>query len=379
VRGKTNKLRGNAMRAAILRKGEIVVDDLPEPKPGKGQVLVKTLACGICGTDLHARVHADLMNTSLKHVPWRKTMDLSKDIVFGHEFCGEIIAYGPDTPQRLEPGTRVVSVPRTIVDGRIEGVGYSDRNVGGYAEKMLLGEPFLLPVPDGLSSAHASLCEPLAVGVHAVEKARMIDGEVPLVIGCGPVGLAVIAALRLKRKSVKLGPIIASDFSPKRREIARVMGADVVVDPAVQSPYAVWSEHAKLTPEEIAKRPPSPVTGPATVRPQVVFECVGVPGMIQSVFEGAAQDARVVVVGVSMEADRQEPLIAIFKELSLQYVFGYNVDEFAIALKLLADGDVDGNALVTGTVGLDGVAEAFTALAKPQQHIKIVIEPGKTK
>ena len=365
------------MRAAILRKGNIVVDTLPDPKPGPGQVLVKTLACGICGSDLHARLYADLMNKSLAHVPWRKSMDLSKDIVFGHEFCAEVIENGPGTEGRFKPGARVTSLPRTVVDGRVEGVGYSDRNVGGYAERMLLGERFLLEVPNGLASEHAALSEPLAVGVHAVAKARLRDGEVPLVIGCGPVGLAVIAALRLKRKTVKLGPIIASDFSPKRREIAAIMGADVVVDPAKESPYKSWEAQAKLSPEEAAKVPPSAVTGPATVRPQVIFECVGVPGMIQNIFQGAAQDARVVVVGVSMETDRQEPLIAIFKELNLQYVFAYTADEFAVALKLLADGDVDGSALITSRVGLDGVAAAFDELAKPQSQIKVMIEPWR--
>jgi threonine dehydrogenase-like Zn-dependent dehydrogenase len=365
------------MRAAILRKGTIVVDTLPDPSPGAGQVLVKTMACGICGTDLHARLHADLMNKSLAHVPWRKSMDLSKDIVFGHEFCGEVIENGPGTEGRFKPGTRVTSVPRTMVDGRIEGVGYSDRNPGGYAERMLLGERFLLEIPNGLASEHAALSEPLAVGVHAVEKARMQDGEVPLVIGCGPVGLAVIAALRLKRKSVQFGPIIASDFSPKRREIAQIMGADIVIDPQKTSPYSTWESYAKLSPEAAAALPISPVTGPATARPQVVFECVGVPGMIQNVFQGAAQDSRIIVVGVSMETDYQEPLIAIFKELHLQYVLGYTVDEFATALRLLGDGDVDGSVLVTGKVGLDGVAAAFDELAKPQQHIKIMIEPWR--
>lgn len=364
------------MRAAILRKGNIVVDTLPDPKPGAGQVLVKTLACGICGSDLHARLYADLMNKSLAHVPWRKGMDLSKDIVFGHEFCAEVIENGPGTQGRFKPGTRVTSVPRTVVDGRVEGVGYSDRNTGGYAERMLLAERFLLEVPNGLSNESASLCEPLAVGIHAVAKARLQDGDVPLVIGCGPIGLAVIAALRLARKTKKLGPIVASDFSPKRREIATIMGADVVVDPAATSPYSTWESYARLSPEEAAKLPPSPVTGPATVRPQVIFECVGVPGMIQNVFQGAAQDARVVIVGVCMEEDRQQPLLAIFKELSVQYVLAYTVDEFAVALKLLADGDVDGSALITGTIGLDGVAAAFEDLAKPQQHIKVVIDPS---
>lgn len=365
------------MRAAILRKGNIVVDTLPDPKPGAGQVLVKTLACGICGSDLHARLYADLMNKSLSHVPWRKAMDLSKDIVFGHEFCAEVIENGPGTEGRFKPGTRVTSVPRTVVDGRVESVGYSDRNVGAYAERMLLGERFLLEVPNGLASEYAALAEPLAVGVHAVAKARLQDGEVPLVIGCGPIGLAVIAALKLARKSVKLGPIIASDFSPNRREIARVMGADVVVDPAKDSPYTTWEHHARISPEEAAKLPISPVTGPASARPQVIFECVGVPGMIQNIFQGAAQDARVIVVGVCMESDRQDPLLAIFKELSLQYVLAYTVDEFAVALKLLADGDVDGSALITSRIGLDGVAAAFDELAKPQSQIKVMIEPWR--
>jgi threonine dehydrogenase-like Zn-dependent dehydrogenase len=317
------------------------------------------------------------MNKSLEHVPWRQGMDLSKDIVFGHEFCAEVLENGPGTQGRFKPGARVTSVPRTVVDGRVEGVGYSDRNVGGYGERMLLGERFLLEVPNGLASEHAALSEPLAIGVHAVAKARLRDGEVPLVIGCGPVGLAVIAALKLKRKSVKLGPIVASDFSPKRREIAAIMGADVIVDPAENSPYATWESYARLSPEEAAALPVSPVTGPATVRPQVIFECVGVPGMIQNVFQGAAQDARVIVVGVSMETDRQEPLIAIFKELNLQYVLGYTVDEFAVALKLLADGDVDGSAFITSKVGLAGVAGAFDELAKPQSQIKIMIEPWR--
>lgn len=366
------------MRAAIFRKGEIVVDDLPEPTPSRGQVLTKTLACGICGSDLHARVHADRMNRALESVPWRKGMDLTRDVVFGHEYCCEILDHGLGCGKRLKVGTRVVSVPRLMVDGALEGIGYSNTNIGGYAERMVLGEGFLLEVPNGLSSPHAALTEPLAVGIHAVEKARIDGGEVPLVIGCGPVGLAVIAALRRKRKTVKLGPIVAADFSPKRRELAQRMGADIVVDPAAGSPYSAWAEHAALSPAEIAAAPPLVMTAASRLKPALIFECVGVPGIIQKVFEGAAQNARIVIVGVCMETDRQEPLLAIFKELNVQYVLGYTGDEFAQSLRLLADGDVDASALISGAVGLDGVAEGFKALANPEQHIKIMIDPGRT-
>src|SRR5215475_15584001 len=161
------------MRAAIFRKGEIVVGEVAEPKPGPGQVLVKTLACGICGTDLHARVHADKMIEMSKYLLWRKPMDLSRDVVFGHEFCCEVLDYGPGTERKLKPGTKVCSLPALITPEGISGIGYSNDNVGGYAERMLLSEPLLLEVPNGLPAEHAALTEPLAVGVHAVEKARL--------------------------------------------------------------------------------------------------------------------------------------------------------------------------------------------------------------
>ena len=360
------------MRAAIFRKGEIVVDSLAEPKPGPGQVLVKPLACGICGTDLHARLHAPKMVEMSRFVPWRKAMDLERDVVFGHEYCAEVLEYGPDCKATLGKGRRVVSVPRLIVDGRIEGIGYSNDNIGAYAERMLLSEQLLLPVPDHVSNELASLTEPLSIGIHAVAKARLDGDEVPLVIGCGPIGLAVIAAL----KGRGIGPIIASDYSPKRRELAARLGADVVVDPASTSPFKTWEEHAALTPEEIARQPYTIVPS-VPLKPSVIFECVGVPGVIQSIFEAAPQNARVVIVGVCMESDLQKPMFAIFKELSVQYVVGCTPEEFGQSLELIASGKVDAGAMITGTVGLDEVAGAFAELASPNRHTKIVVHPWR--
>jgi threonine dehydrogenase-like Zn-dependent dehydrogenase len=237
---------------------------------------------------------------------------------------------------------------------------------------MLLSEPLLLEVPNGLSAEHAALTEPLAVGVHAVAKANIRGGEVPLVIGCGPVGLAVIAALRIKG----LHPIIAADYSPARRARAGKMGADIVVDPARTQPYATWAEHAAMSPEEKAARPPFQMHLPA-LKPALIFECVGVPGLLQQVFEGAPRDARIVVVGVCMETDKSEPMLGIIKELNVQYVLGYTPEEFSASLRLLADGEVDAPALVTGKVGIDGVAQAFDDLANPEAHTKIIVEPWR--
>jgi 2-desacetyl-2-hydroxyethyl bacteriochlorophyllide A dehydrogenase len=339
------------MRAAIFRNGDIVVDTIPEPTPGVGQALVKTLACGICGSDLHAAKHAHRMVEVSKRIPGRVPMDLSRDIVFGHEFCCEVIDYGPQTEHALKPGTRVCAMPALLFPEGNKGIGYSNDFVGGYAERMVLAAPLLLEVRNGLPTEHAALTEPLAVGIHAVEKAALGGDEVPLVVGCGPVGLAVIAALRLKG----LRPIVAADFSPKRRELAAKMGADIVVDPAKEQPYAAL---------------------PAGKR-AAIFECVGVPGMIQQVFEAAPRDARVIVAGVCMEADRIEPLFAIFKELNLQFVLAYTPQEFAQALKLLAEGAVDAEALVTAKVGLEGVKAAFEELGNPERHTKILVEPWR--
>jgi len=97
------------MRAAIFRNGNIVADTIPDPVPAAGQVFVKTLACGICGSDLHIRKHAGRMADIVKHFPGRKPMDLARDVVLGHEFCCEVIDYGPSTQKRFKPGTRVCS------------------------------------------------------------------------------------------------------------------------------------------------------------------------------------------------------------------------------------------------------------------------------
>ncbi len=359
------------MRAAIFRGGEIVVDSLPEPVPGAGQVLVKSLACGICGSDLHARKHAHHMVRMAERVG-RKPMDLARDVVFGHEFCCEVLDYGPGTARRFKPGTKVCSLPALLMPAGIESIGYSNDNVGAYAERMLLSEPLLLEVPNGLSAAHAALTEPLAVGVHAVAKANIRGGEVPLVIGCGPVGLAVIAALKIKG----LSPIVASDYSPARRALAAKMGADIVVDPARTQPYTTWAEHAQMSAEEKAARPPLQAYLPA-LKPALIFECVGVPGLLQQVFEGAPRDARIVVVGVCMESDHSEPMLGIMKELNVQYVLGYTPDEFAWSLRLIAEGTVDAASLVTGSVGVGGVAQAFEDLANPEAHTKIIVEPWR--
>jgi threonine dehydrogenase-like Zn-dependent dehydrogenase len=361
------------MRAAVMRDRRLVVADLPVPEPGPGEVLVKTLACGICGSDLHALKHAEQFVAASRRAGSVFTMDLSRDVVMGHEFCAEIVEHGPGTRRTLPAGTRVCSRPGLIRPDGPRTVGYSNDTPGGYAEYMRLTEALLLPVPTGLSTEHAALTEPMAVGVHAVAKARLEPDDAPLVIGCGPVGLAVIAALRLAGAH----PIVAADFSARRRELAATLGADLVVDPARITPWQSWRETAVWRDASRAPALPPWIPGPP-LRPAVVFECVGVPGVLDQIMAAAPKGTRVVVVGVCMEADTIYPMLGISKELNLQFVLGYTPEEFAATLGHIADGAIPAAPLITGRVGVEGVAGAFEALASPEQHAKILVEPWRT-
>src|SRR6516164_214886 len=135
------------MRAAIFRNGGIVVDDLGDPTPSEGQVLVKSLCCGICGSDLHAAKHTPEFVDRSRRSGNRWAMDPERDVVFGHEFCCEVVDHGPGTDKRLKPGTLVCSMPMTIAGNTVHGIGYSNDIAGGFAQYMPLAERLLLEVP----------------------------------------------------------------------------------------------------------------------------------------------------------------------------------------------------------------------------------------
>ncbi|MCK9284612.1 MAG: zinc-binding dehydrogenase [Rhodocyclaceae bacterium] len=357
------------MKAAIRRGNALVVDLIGDPVPRAGEVLVKTLACGICGSDLHMLHHCEQFLPAMKKAGTTLfDFDTRQDVVFGHEFCAEVIDYGPQTQRTLKPGTRVCAPPLCVTAEGIEGVGYSNRYPGGFGEFMVLQEASLLPVEGGLPSDLAALTEPLSVAAHAVNLARLAGNEVPIVVGCGPIGLATILTLKARG----IGPVVASDFSPARRALAEALGADVVVDPAVDSPHKRWLDLA--APADYDPANPLAVLGLGPQpRPCVIFECVGVPGVIRRLMTDAPARSRIVVVGVCMEADTFEPLVGICKELELRFSFGYSGEEFAHTLRQLIDGRLDAGRLITGKVGVEGAAQAFEDLARADHHAKILI------
>ena len=340
------------MRAAVLRQGQLIVDEVDEPRPALGQVLVRTVACGICGSDLHFVKHGSRLIDLARESGLPAGVDLGRDVFMGHEFSAEVLEVGPDTVGP-PPGTVVTSLPVMLSLEGISQLAYSNDLPAGYSERMLLSAPFLLTVPNGLDPRHAALTEPMAVGLHAVNRSRVDQRESAIVLGCGPVGLAVIAALRLKG----VPTIVASDFSPTRRELAITMGASIAVDPTHESVIERWRE----------------VDGR---RPLVIFEAVGVPGMLDGAMRDAPVGGRVLVVGVCMEADQVQPAIGINKELTIQFAFAYTPEEFAESLRAIAEGDIDVAPMITGSVDIEGVPGAFADLAQPDRHCKILVVPS---
>jgi threonine dehydrogenase-like Zn-dependent dehydrogenase len=249
-----------------------------------------------------------------------------------------------------------------------------------------------MDVPNGLDPATAALTEPMAVAWHAVRRSGVGKRETAVVVGCGPIGLAVI--LMLKARGVR--NVIASDLSPGRRTLAQQCGADVVIDPGAESPWTGFEKSRYITDAndlfdlaldtmgKLRRVPKLPwwqvlraaEAAGATPKGPVVFECVGVPGIIDQIVNGAPLASRVVVVGVCMEPDTFQPAMAINKEIDLRFSFVYHPQEFRETLHLIANGKVDPTPLITGTVGLDGVATAFEVLGDPEKHAKILIDPA---
>jgi threonine dehydrogenase-like Zn-dependent dehydrogenase len=356
IRRRASTEGAGLMRASVLRDGEMVYrDDVAAPVPAEGQVLVKVLACGVCGGDLHFAAHSHRMAELGRQMSGAPTLtdglDLDQDIFMGHEFAAEVIAVGPNT-RAPAPGSPVTSMPVLLTSEGMQPLLYSNTMPGGYAEQMVLSASLLLPVPNGLDPRHATLAEPMAVGLHAVNKSGIEPGAGAIVIGCGPAGISVIAALA----ALGVEPIVASDFSPKRRELGRLMGAHEVVDPTTQVVFDAWTRVGKGTP--------------------TVFEAVGVPGILDDILRRTPANTRVVVVGASMEPDAITPYFGIAKEIVMQFVQAYEPDEFAESLRRIAEGELHVAPLITGEVGLADVGSAFADLADPERHCKILVLPN---
>lgn len=343
------------MKAAYFENGQVRVGDMPEPIPGKGQALVRTHSCGLCASDQHF-LHGgqNIIDLSRRMGGPYAALDYARPFVPGHEFVGEVIDYGPGSRRSVAPGRRVTSVPIMRVEGAHKVIGYSHECPGGFGELMLLDENIMIEVPSDLPDDHAAMVEPIAVGLEHARRGRPEKGDVALVLGCGAIGLGVVAGLAL----AGIGPIVAADFHQGRRDLAIKAGAHVAIDPREVSPYA-----------------PLPDLGGRA--PNLIYECVGQPGMLQRIIEGAPFDGRVVMGGYCMEEEALFVFAAQNKRLNIQFASGEEPQDMELALRAIADGRLDVSPWLGERIGLSGVAQALAGMSGPGAPVRTVVDPRK--
>jgi threonine dehydrogenase-like Zn-dependent dehydrogenase len=341
------------MKAAYIQSGAVLVGEMPEPVPGKGQALVRTHSCGMCASEQHF-LHSgqNVIDLSRRYGGPYAALDFARPFVPGHEFVGEVIDYGPGSLRPVKPGRRVTSVPVMRSEGAHAVIGFSHDCPGGWGELMLLDENVLMEVPSDLDDDMAAMTEPLAVGLEHARRGRPTREDVAVVIGCGAIGLGVIAGLRL----MGIAPIIAADFHPARREVAIAMGADIAVDPRELSPYG-------------------PIPDLGNRRATLVYECVGLPGLLPQIIAAVGFEARIVMGGYCMEAEQFYVFAAQNKRLTIHFAAGEEQQDMELALRSIADGKIDIRPWLSERIGLGAVADAVAGMSGPTAPIRHVVDP----
>ena len=335
------------MKALVYRgQAGMVVEDVDDPQPGPGEVLVKVRYCGICGSDVHLFYKGILF---LGTTP-------------GHEVSGEVAALGPEV-SGWRPGDRVMVSPgrscgqcEYCLSGRghlclqPEGFGMGTRR-GAFAQLLVCHQSQLYAVPTGLDLAHAALAEPLAVALHAVDVSGIEAGQAAVVTGAGPIGLLVIEVL--KEQGVQ--PIIVSELSAPRRAIAVRLEPDQVIDPsAVSLADLVRSEAERGV--------------------HVVFECSGSPAAAESGLGLLRPAGTLMIVGSSEKSFSLSMLMLMARELRVQGVYS-NPELYAVALEMLAAGKIHAQDIITRIAPLAEADACLRELADSPVEGKVLVDP----
>jgi 2-desacetyl-2-hydroxyethyl bacteriochlorophyllide A dehydrogenase len=343
------------MKAAYIQNGLVCVGEMPEPVPGKGQALVRTHSCGMCASEAHF-LHAgqNVIDLSRKHGGAYASLDMSRPFVPGHEYVGEVLDYGPGSKRTVKTGRKVTSVPIMRQSGAHSVIGFSHECPGGFGELMLLDEDMLMEVPSDLDDDLAAMTEPLAVGLEHARRGKPSKEDVALVVGCGAIGLGVIAGLKL----MGIAPIVVADFHESRRVLALRMGADIAIDPRDVSPY-------------------QPIAELGNRQVNLIYECVGLPGLLQQIISAAAFDARIVMGGYCMEPEQLYVFAAQNKRLTVHFAGGEEPQDMQLALKSIIDGRIDVRSWLGERIGLNGVADAMAQMSGPLAPVRTVIDPRR--
>ena len=340
------------MKAAVFKEvgKPLVVETVADPVPEASELVMKVSFCGICGTDLHA-TREGLTTACCGQI-------------LGHEYVGEIVEVGKEAAGDWQVGDRVCAMP-FIACGRClpcaagrffecankKVSGVDDQ--GGFAEFVTTGSRETILLPDDLDLQSAALVEPLAVGIHAVRIADVKAGSRVMVIGAGPIGLTVALWCRF----FGAREVVVSEVTKTRADLAKKMGATAVIHPELD-------RGAEGLLQQFAA-----VAGGA---PDVIFECVGAPGLLQQCIEMAPHRGKIIPVGVCEKPDAIMPFFGLVKELQIQFAIAYNLDDFDTCVAMLGERRIDISPMVTDVVTLDELPAAFEALRTPSHQCKVL-------
>ncbi|MEB4211266.1 zinc-binding dehydrogenase [Mycobacterium sp. 94-17] len=342
----------------VLRDGRLRVRETPDPEPGPGELLLRTLSTAICASDVHFMDHPEL---AVDDPTGRSLYDTGRDIVLGHEFVGEVVGHGSGCTDQFAVGTRVTAMPVRLVDGGAGGmriIGQHPEAQGSFGELLVVSEVAAKPVPGGVSSDAVALTDAFAVGEFYVRSARLQHGEVPIVIGAGAIGLSAVAALAGRG----IEPIVVADFQADRLRLARDrFGAHVGVDASERSPFEAFNE----------VRAQRGLPGPA-----VIFECVGASGLIQTLVESAEMGTHIYCAGGWYTGDTLDITTATRQGVTIQFGGGPHPQDWYGTLDAIVAGRLDPLPSVGMVIGLDEVPEALEHARRSDGPPRIVVHPN---
>lgn len=339
---------------AFVAPGNLEVRDFPEPEPAEGEVVVDVAYSGICGSDIHEYT---------SHQPSMRAAGVFQPIM-GHEFTGVISALGAGVTA-LSIGDPVVVHPggscgncyycnSDLSNLCADQVGTGYRKPGGYAERVAVRATQTVSLPDASWLERAALTEPLGVALRGLNRGGLQPGETVFIAGAGPIGLLALLCARVK----EAGPIIVSEPAETRRQLAKRLGADDVVDPA-----------------NVASVQVRELTG--GLGADLSIEAVGISATMNDCLAATRRAGRVVVAGVFDEPFTVNLLYLIIQEQSIIGTFGY-ANEFQEARDLIVSGAIDVAPLISGHVGLDELPEAFAGLAADRgNYQKVLLRPNQ--
>lgn len=328
------------MKAAIYAGtgGPVTIEDVADPTPAEGEVLIRVQRCGICGTDL------SMTRGEMFDFPAGQ---------FGHEFAGQIVALGKGV-EGLRMGQKISVNPSGACGHCVGCAGHNHvmcreapTYAAGFAEYARLPAGLAVPLPDTLSLADGALIEPLAVSLYGLRQSGMKPGARVVVLGGGTVALYAIYWARVLGAS----KVVALSRSDRRRDLCLQMGADAFV------PFG--ADEVGETTEALG--------GPA----DIVFECVGAEGMMMKAIQHASIYGKVVSLGFCTRPDPLIPALAAYKCATIQFLVGYGMDEFLTIADRMDKGHVDPKAIITSEVPLSALPETMAMLRGANNETKV--------